>query len=214
MIKFFSFLLIIWLIILVSETFWRKKLLKGEGLRKLAHGLVATFVAFWPYFLEWKYIQLAAVMMLLGVLLNRSLKKLHILGNVKRITHGDVFFALGILACSLMTTNKAFFAIGMLHLAWADAIAAVVGVNYGMKLKYKVFGHTKTILGTFAFWATSFFILSIGLWLAKSQITFDHYILAILALPPILALIENFSVYGADNLVVPVAVIFFLQSLA
>jgi len=92
----------------------------------------------------------------------------------------------------------------MLHLAFADSIAALIGKKFGKKHTYKVFGNTKSIAGTIAFWVVSFIITTWVVFIAPAGIIEGWYIL--LMLPIIAAAVENFGVYGLDNFLVPVVV--------
>jgi dolichol kinase len=199
-------------ILLVNEVLWRKKALHGELKRKFVHILTIIFVAFWPWLISWKAIQLIGIAMVLVLLVNRQSKTLHYLGSIRQKTYGDVFLALSITACALITDEKIFFAIAMLHVALADGLAAVIGTKFGGKWKYKVFHQTKSVVGTMTFWLMSVFILGTGLPLANSLIAFDHYALLLILLPPTLALVENVAGFGLDNLAVPIVVILALQA--
>jgi dolichol kinase len=64
----------------------------------------------------------------------------------------------------------------MLHVALADGFAAIIGTKYGRAWAYKVFGQTKTIIGSMTFWVVSLCILGIGLLFAHDLIPFSHYI--------------------------------------
>lgn len=195
-------------ILAVAEVLWRKKILKGENQRKFVHISIGTFAAFWPWLISWEAIQLLGLLMTAGVLINRHWTYLHYLGNI-RITrnYGDVFLPIAIVVASLVTTNKIFFAIAILHVSLADGLAAVVGKNFGKHWKYKVFEHSKTVVGSMTFWLVSLCILGVGILAAHDAVTYNQYSLLIFALPPILTLIENVVGLGMDNIAVPAAVL-------
>ena len=198
-------------VLLIDEILWRKKIIHGELKRKFVHISVTSFVAFWPWIMSWKAIQLIGVVMVLVLLINRQLKVLHYLGGIRQKTYGDVFLALSITTTALLTDEKVFFAIAMLHVALADGLAAIIGTKFGKKWKYKVFGQPKSIIGSMTFWIVSLFILGVGLLAAHSAIPFSNYIILLLVLPPILTAIENLAVLGTDNLAIPVVVVIALQ---
>jgi dolichol kinase len=135
-------------VLLLDEYLWRKKIIHGELKRKLVHIAVTSFVAFWPWLMSWKAIQLIGIAMILVLLVNRQVKVLHYLGGIRQQTFGDVFLALSITTTALLTDEKIFFAVAMLHVALADGFAAMIGTKFGMKWKYSVFGQTKTVLGS------------------------------------------------------------------
>jgi dolichol kinase len=201
-------------VLLIDEILWRKKIIHGELKRKLVHITVMTFVAFWPWIMSWKAIQLIGIAMVLVLLVNRQIKVLHYLGGIRQQTYGDVFLALAITTTALITDEKVFFAIAMLHVALADGLAAIIGTKFGRNWRYKVFGQTKTIVGSMTFWTVSLLILGIGLLAAHDLIPYSSYIILLIALPPLLTAIENLAVLGTDNLAIPIAVVIALQAAA
>jgi dolichol kinase len=194
-------------VLLLDEFLWRRKIIHGELKRKLVHIAVALFVAFWPWIMSWKAIQLIGIAMVLVLLVNRQIKVLHYLGGIRQQTYGDVFLALSITTTALLTNEKIFFAVAILHVALADGLAAIIGTKFGRKFRYKVFGQTKTVIGTMTFWLLSVAILAVGLLPAYDLIPFNHYAALLILLPPILALTENAAVWGVDNLAIPIVVI-------
>jgi dolichol kinase len=198
-------------ILAISEILWRMKILKGENERKFVHISVFTFVAFWPWFLSWRQIQILAVIMLLADVFNRRKKTLHYLGGVTRVDYGDVLMPVTIFVCSLLATDKTFFALAILQTSLADGFAAVIGKNFGQKTRYKVFGQEKTLHGTMTFWLVSLFVFGIGILALHAPLDYTSYARIIIFLPPVLALLENLAVFGLDNIVVPLVALYVLQ---
>ena len=200
-------------LLVAAELLWRYKILRGEDQRKFTHITVGTFAAFWPWLISWHNIQLIALAMAVVVTINRNHQWLHLRGIKKREreTYGDVFLALAILLCALITTSKIVFTLAILHMALADGLAAVVGTRYGLRYRYKVYHQVKSIIGSMTFWFVSVCILAPGLLYAHSLFDFNHYVLLLLVLPPVLTVIENVNALGLDNIFVPLAVIIALQ---
>jgi phytol kinase len=193
-------------IIILSELIWRFKLLKGEFQRKFVHITGGTFSAFWPWLVSWRTIQLLGLSMLIGVLANRYRKFSHFADGVRRETYGDIFSPLAIIICATLTKEPVFFAIAILHLSLADGLAAVIGVRFGKKWKYRLlFRQTKTVIGSMTFWLVSLAILGGGIPYAADLISYETYAMLILILPPTLMVIENLSPFGSDNITVPIA---------
>jgi len=211
MLKVILSLLAVAAVLLVNEYLWRRKILHGELKRKFVHIVVTSFVAFWPWLMSWKAIQLLGIAMVLILLLNRQFKALHYLGNIRQRTYGEIFLALAVTTTALLTDNKVFFAIAILHVALADGFAAIIGTKFGGNWKYKIFNQTKTLIGTMTFWIISLCILGGGLLFVSGVIPFSHYQVLLILLPPILTAIENIAVFGLDNLAIPVAVVIALQ---
>lgn len=190
-------------ILVTAEILWRHKILVGENERKFVHILVGTFAAFWPWFISWRAIQLIGFAMLIATLLNRHRLTFNYSAGLRKDGYGDILLAVAIILCAFLTQEKLFFTLAILHLSLADGFAAVVGVNFGKYWNYKIFQQVKTVLGTMAFWFVSLCILSVGTLFAYDLISFQNYMLLILILPPLLALIENISIRGFDNIMVP-----------
>lgn len=199
-------------ILLINEYLWRQKALKGELKRKFVHIVAAVFIAFWPWLVSWRTIQFIGLAMVVVLLLNRQFKFLHYLGNVRKDSYGDVFLAVAVTVCALITDNNLFFAIAILHVALADGFAAIIGTQFGKKWRYEVFGQTKTLLGSMTFWIVSIWILGIGLLSAHDVIPFATYAKLILLLPPALMVIENVAIRGLDNLLLPIVIVAILEA--
>jgi phytol kinase len=201
------------IILVIAEQLWNHKILKGEEQRKFVHIGVGIFVAFWPWLIDWKTIQVFGILMLCGVLINRFHKSLHFDGNIRSESYGDICFPIAVTLVATVTDVKLFFAIAILHLALADGLAAVVGKNLGQKFRYQVFHQSKTVFGSMTFWFLSTCILGTGLLFANDFITFQSYVSVLFILPPILTVLENVTTYGLDNITVPLATVLILQTL-
>jgi len=198
----------------ISEYLGKRKVLKGEDQRKFVHVSVGVFVASWPWLISWQAIQLIGLAMLFVVLLSREprFKGWRFNKSVKRESYGDILFALAIITCALITDVKIFFALAMLNLALADGLSAVIGEKFGKRWRYKVFHHNKTVIGSMAFWFISTCILGTGLLYAHNSINFDNYVLLVVFLPPALTILENISIMGLDDFIVPVVVVLALRA--
>jgi len=196
----------------ISELLWRAKILHGELQRKFVHITGGTFAAGWPWLVSWQTIQLLGMALLAGVLLNRYKKFSHFKDGVKRESYGDIFSALAIILCATLTNEPIFYALAILHLALADGLAAVIGTSYGRAWRYLVFRQTKTVIGSMTFWFVSVCILGAAVLFTSELISFDSYAALLLVLPPVLTALENLSVLGLDNIVIPAAVLAGLET--
>ncbi len=200
-------------LLVIGEALWRAKILKAELGRKFIHITVGTFVAFWPFYMSFRQIQLIAVAFFVVVTASRSLNIFKSIHAIDRKTWGDVLFAIGILLASSITSSKWIFLAAILHLSLADGLAAVIGSNYGKKHQYKVLGFTKSVVGTATFWLVSLLILITVITLGGA----NYYIVtftAILLLPLTATAIENIAVYGLDNLFVPLLIVVVLSQMS
>ncbi|GAC1391126.1 MAG: hypothetical protein NVSMB46_02510 [Candidatus Saccharimonadales bacterium] len=90
----------------------------------------------------------------------------------------------------------------------ADGFAAIFGLHYGKNNSYKVFKHTKSIIGSNVFFVISLLITIVVIILLPTHVRAVSYVFIVL-IPIITTLIENVSPFGSDNIFVP---LFFLVS--
>lgn len=180
----------------------------SELTRKFVHVLVGAFVAFWPFFLSWRQIQVLSVAFLVVVLVSIKLKIFNSIHAVTRNTIGEVLFAVVIGLLAFVATDKWVFAAAMLHLSLADGFAAIVGLTYGKGNNYQIMHRTKSVAGSLAFLCTSVLIM-VG-YLAFSDNTVS--IATLIWLPLAATVAENLSGEGTDNLVIPLLVALVLTS--
>jgi dolichol kinase len=119
--------------------------------------------------------------------------------------------ALAIFLSAFLTHNKIFFALAILEVSIADGLAAVAGITYGKNWDYKIFKHKKTVIGSMVFWIATVCIFGAGLLPEHSIISFQNYYIILLLVPPAFTLAENLSVFGLDNLVIPLLTIALLR---
>lgn len=188
---------------MLGEIGWRYHWLKGEFGRKFVHILVGSFVAFWPFFMTWTEIRLLSLAFLVVVIVSDRLKLFKAIHSAQRPTFGEMCFALVVGLLTFVTHSKGVYAAALLQMSLADGFAAVVGTRLGNNNKYHLLGHTKSVAGTMTF-------------LAVSAVIFAGYIKWSATTPPALgevvvgvsgaALLENFGLFGLDNLFVPLFV--------
>jgi dolichol kinase len=192
--------LIVLVILLINEYLWRKQKIHGELGRKSVHILVGSFVAFWPFYLSWGNIEFISFSFLLVVLISKKTHFFEAIHSVQRSTWGELFFAVSVGLIAFVTADKWIYMVAILQMSLADGLAAVIGTNYKLGLKYQVFGHAKSILGSLTFLIVSLLILVAYAHFAPHQSFKMIYILYALAA----TILENIAVAGLDNLIIPV----------
>jgi phytol kinase len=194
-------------ILVLAEYLSRAKQIHAELTRKLVHVAVGTFVAFWPFFMGWRTIQLLSLAFLVVIGLSIKFNIFRSIHAVQRNIIGELLFAIVIGVLAVICTDKWIFMVAMLHLSLADGLAAVVGLGWGETNSYKVLGKVKSIAGTLTFAIVSFVV--IGVYYAHAgSISFA----TVLWLPLVAAASENIAVHGTDNLVTPLIVATVLTS--
>lgn len=203
--------LLVFSMLLLSEFLWRKKIVTVEVSRKMIHMGTGVLVAFLPFFMSWKNIQALSIAFLVVILLSSQYKILKSIHAVKRVTKGEILYAVGIGVCAFLEPAPWIFTVAILHLALADALAAVVGTKWGKRTKYTLLSHGKSFLGSLVFFYASMTIFLGVIILQPAEALPSNYLL-LLVLPTILTLLENISWYGLDNVSIPLATTILLSS--
>jgi len=201
-------ILVTFCILVGSEYLARSKDIHAELTRKLVHVAVGTFVAFWPFFLSWREIQVMSLAFFVVICLSIKFNIFRSIHAVKRSITGEVLFAVVIGLLATIVTNKWVFLAAMLHLSVADGLAAIIGLGWGEKNTYKVFGRTKSIAGSAAFLVTSICILTMYGLFAHGSTSLATF----LWLPLVATALENVAVQGTDNLIMPLFIALVLTS--
>lgn len=184
------------------EALWRAKKIKGETARKTVHITHGVIAATWPFFLNTYWILFLCLVILGSMLVTRRYKFIKSGYDVKRKSWGEFLFPVGIAVCALLHPNKWIFLAAILHLGLADGVAALFGTRYGKNNQFKVFGETRSIVGSAAFLGTSVLII----------VFIGQYVPAFIFLPALLIVpitstaLEALAIKGTDNLIVPLFV--------
>lgn len=179
-----------------------------EVARKLVHVVHGLAAATWPFFVSMQTIIIVELLFMGAATFARKFNLFRDLRSVYRLTWGEFFFPLGVIAVAFINPNEWIFAAAMLHLGLADAAAAVIGTRWG-KHSYKVFGHRKSVEGSLAFLVVS---ITITAWVAMATpYGVEHLPVLIVVLPLLATAAENIGVLGMDNLLIPILVTAVLQ---
>lgn len=191
--------LLVFSVLIAAEYASRAKRIHAELTRKFVHMSVGTFVAVWPFFLSWNQIKLLSIAFFIVVCLSIKFNVFRSIHAVERNMIGELFFAMVIGFLALISRNEWVFMAAMLNLSLADGMAAIVGILKGEGNQYKIFGRTKSLAGSGAFFVTSVLIsvLYVAFGPASASVT------VLLLVPVIATLAENVAVHGTDNLVMP-----------
>lgn len=197
------------LILVANESVWRRKSGHKEHYRKTVHMLVGVLVSLWPYYLTWNEIRLISLAFLAVVAVSKLLNIFASIHEVERFSIGEISFALAVGLITYVTKTNWIYTAALLQMSLADGVAAIVGVHYGHKNSYKVFGAKKSIAGTLAFFVTSIAILLIIDYLAKANLS----LILMLGVSLLVTMVENVAVYGLDNLLIPLVTALILTKL-
>ena len=189
-------------ILIANELFWRKKDPHKEHQRKTIHILVGSFAAFFPLYMSWKDIRLISLAFLVVVVLSKTLNIFPSIQQVERFSLGEICFALAIGGLTYITSSDWIYIASILQMSLADGLAAIAGVNFGKSNSYKLFGVTKSVVGSL-----TCFTVSLAILVATALIANVHLSIWTLLFASLIATaVENIAVYGLDNLFLPLVV--------
>ncbi len=205
------------LILIGSEVLWRTKTVRGERARKFIHILAGVWMAFWPLYLPFDGIVILGIAALTLLLYSRYTRLFSSIYDVKRITYGELLYALAIIVVALFAEADWIFTASILMLALADGGAAVIGRFYGITNSYLVFGSQqlkKSVAGSAAFILFAFVVMIIAGLVADGDVYEGHELLVFVVVPLFSLALENITPYGVDNIVTPIFVMAVLNSIA
>jgi len=189
-------------LLIINEVWWRHRTVHTEFGRKFIHITVGCFVAVWPWFLSWRQIELLSVLFLAVIIASKLLRLFQAIHSVQRPTLGELFFAIAVGLVALVTHDKWIYAAALLQMALADGLAAIIGVQFGNRLKYLIFNYPKSVVGTM-----TFFVVSTGILVGYSHASGQELDVAFILTTSLLATaLENVAVWGLDNLLVPLLI--------
>ncbi len=125
------------------------------------------------------------------------------INSVGRKSLCTFFYALsiGVLDAWFWTINKPqYAALGILVMAWGDGLAALVGQKFG-KHPYKIWENQKSWEGSGTMALVSFIVANL-IFLSIQGNNWQTWLVS-LAVASVATVLEAFSVYGIDNLTVP-----------
>lgn len=201
------------IILFASEFLWRTRIFKGaETSRKLVHIITGIYIAFWPLIMSFVWIQVLSILLFVAVYTSKKRHIFRSIHSVRRLTYGEMLFPVGVFIAATFAQSGWVYMAAVLHLSLADGLAALVGVRYTKRYGYKIFGQSKTIIGTAVFYVTSFTIVAATMLLDPAAYG-SNVLFVVLLLPIGTTFIENIAIFGTDNLFVPIVVIAILNSL-
>lgn len=193
---------VVFALLLLGEYIAKRNRSLPELNRKFVHITVGSFVAFWPLILTWNQIVFLSAAFVLVVSVSKYFNIFQSIHGVKRATWGEVYFGLVVGLLAFVTHDGWIYMTALLHMSLADGMAAVIGMRFGKKNRYSVFGSLKSIVGTL-----TFFVISMSLLLVYSTGQgVDVPLLSLVGVAIAATLLENAGVRGTDNLTVPILV--------
>jgi phytol kinase len=183
-----------------------------ESVRKLLHiggGLISLSLP-WLFDNVWPLLVLAgagaAALIAFNAHRRRAARSEGLMAGVERqgeVYIGPIYFPLAVVILFwLARGNVLLYAIPLVVLTFADAVAALVGVRYG-KLKYEATKGRKSLEGSTAFFLAAFFSVHVPLLLLTDLGRAETLLIGI-TFGLLLTMVEAIAWSGLDNLFIPV----------
>lgn len=145
----------------------------------------------------------ASILASLVTLLSYRVPLLPGLNSVGRKSFGTFFYAVSIgllIAWFWPRQQPQYAALGILVMTWGDGLAAVIGQRFGQH-HYKIWGMQKSWEGSLTMCVVSYLVSSLLLLGVQGNI-WQTWVVS-LAVALVATVLEAFSVFGIDNLTVP-----------
>jgi len=199
-------IVVLWIgsLLLVASLLNRSGSNSSEVVRKVVHIGTGNLILFaW-----WLHIPAivsvgASILASIVTFLSYYLPLLPGINSVGRKSLGTFFYAvsIGILVAWFWTINQPQYAVlGILVMTWGDGLAALIGQKFGTH-PYKIWGNQKSWEGSGTM-ALASFIVSSSIFLSVQGNNWQTWLVS-LVVALLATILEAFSVYGIDNLTVP-----------
>ena len=202
MLKFAIIFLYVLGVFFISIIFKKFNKNNKELLRKIIHIGIGPLIPISIFLdIEQNSALIFTGLMSIIVLINYLYKLFPTIEDVDRKSFGTLFYCFSLFILILLFWEKDSDALiaGFLIMTFGDGFAGLIGKNIKSK-SWFIFNQKKSLIGTLTMFFTSLIIVcSLGY---IEQYNFNYYFLCIALLATIL---EQFSLVGIDNLIVPVS---------
>ncbi|MBO8230998.1 dolichol kinase [Prochlorococcus marinus str. MU1404] len=145
----------------------------------------------------------------LMVLINYTYKLFPTIEDVERKSYGTLFYCLSLLILIFIFWNKDPYALiaGFFIMTFGDGLAGLIGKSFNSK-SWFFFKQKKSLFGTITMLLTSFIVVSSLGYAEQNSFNLNYFTIAFLA-----TILEQFSVLGIDNFIVPITAALFFNFL-
>jgi len=200
--KFTVVILYLFLIFLISIVFKKYNEDSREIVRKIIHIGIGPLIPIAQFL---KINQNSALVFTgivsLMVLINYTYKVFPTIEDVERKSYGTLFYCLSLFILIYLFWDKDQYALisGFFIMTFGDGLAGLIGKSFNSK-SWIFFKQKKSLFGTMTMFLTSLIVVcSIG-YAQQNSLNLNYFTIAFLA-----TLLEQFSVLGIDNLIVPIS---------
>ena len=201
MIKFTVILLYLFSIFLISIVFKKFNKDSREVVRKIIHIGIGPLIPI-AQFLE---INQNSALIFTGIVslmvfINYRYKLFPTIEDVERKSYGTLFYCLSLFILIYLFWDKDPYALisGFFIMTFGDGLAGLIGKSFNSK-SWSFLKQKKSLYGTLTMFLTSLIVVcSIG-YSQQNNLNLNYFTLAFIA-----TLLEQFSVLGIDNFIVPI----------
>jgi len=210
LIKFTVILLYLFLIFLISIVFKKYNEDNKEIVRKIIHIGIGPLIPIAQFL---KINQNSALIFTgivsLMVFINYNYKLFPTIEDVERKSYGTLFYCLSLFILIYLFWDKDPYALisGFFIMTFGDGLAGLIGKSFNSK-SWIFFKQKKSLYGTITMFLTSLIVVcSIG-YSQQNSLNLNYFTIAFIA-----TLLEQFSILGIDNLIVPISSALFFNFL-
>ena len=135
------------------------------------------------------------------VFINYTYKLFPTIEDVERKSYGTLFYCLSLFILIYLFWDKDPYALiaGFFIMTFGDGLAGLIGKSFNSK-SWIFFKQKKSLFGTMTMFLTSLIVVcSVG-YTQQNSLNLNYFIIAFFA-----TLLEQFSVLGIDNFIVPIS---------
>ena len=202
MIRFTVILLYLFSIFLISIVFKKYNASSKEIVRKIIHIGIGPLIPIAQFL---KIAQNSALIFTgivsLMVIINYTYKLLPAIEDVERKSYGTLFYCLSLFILIYLFWDEDPYALitGFFIMTFGDGLAGLIGKSFNSK-SWILFNQKKSLFGTITMLLTSLIVVcSVG-YTRQSSLNLNYFAIAFFA-----TLLEQFSVLGIDNFIVPIS---------
>ena len=210
MIKFTVILLYLFSIFFISIVFKKYNEDSREIVRKIIHIGIGPLIPIAQFL---KINQNSALIFTgiisLMVFINYTYKLFPTIEDVERKSYGTLFYCLSLFILIYLFWDKDPYALisGFFIMTFGDGLAGLIGNSFNSK-SWILFNQKKSLFGTMTMFLTSLIVVcSIG-YSQHNSLNLNYFTIAFIA-----TLLEQFSVLGIDNFIVPISSALFFNFL-
>ena len=135
------------------------------------------------------------------VFINYTYKLFPTIEDVERKSYGTLFYCLSLFILIYLFWDKDPYALisGFFIMTFGDGLAGLIGKSFNSK-SWIFFKQKKSLFGTMTMFFTSLIVVCLIGYTQQNSLNLNYFTIAFFA-----TLLEQFSVLGIDNLIVPIS---------